>query len=533
MSKITAEELHDSLANKIAEIDNISNVIDTKISVIEEQIYNNEKVSYATENGAVTVSSGFSGYTDNVVIQGKTYKNVRIREYGIVQAEYSRLARIDSTYKEVEPGKEYTYYNFSDKPINVLGLINEVTWSDSYMVPARSKIVITLSANNYLGAILGHYSDGWIAEDLGTFMNSLLIIEGNHINDEAIYFDGIKSFGQDNGFITSYKKLSSNLLEDVTIIPSHYVSALDGTTPEHPGFSYSEEYIEIEGGCDYLLENINAQFAIYDSSKNIISQRWQNTQSLWIKGDNYQSTFVYAMPSNARYIRINLPMVDCKPYALYKVVSDRKHLPVPLRSLPNGVCDAIEKRGNKYVLVKKCNEITLNGSESIGMYLNNGTTAVFAVVHEGPTHKRAMGISDKFCYQMVYNTGAEHFYLESDNAINIEIKISALSSVNETGFIAWLQANPVTIVYELATPEIIDLTDIGVQVFEGETTIIVSASPVSNNISFDVKTSLDSKMNTVQDRLTALENSLADKMAGIENNLESCLNSISRIRGVL
>ena len=362
-------------------------------------------------------------------------------------------------------------------------------------------------------------------------MNSLLIIEGNHINDEAIYFDGIKSFGQDNGFIISYKKLSANLAEDITIVQNHYVSCLDGTTPDHTSFSYSEEYIAIEGGCDYLLENINAQFAIYDSAMKIIAQDWYDTQSYWIKGDKYQSTFVYAMPNNAKYIRINLPMTDCKPYGIYKVVSDRKSIPVTLRGLPNGVCDTIEKRGNKYVLVKRCEEIILNGSQSSN-YHSTSTLMIYNISVDIERSSITTLISDK--YKMLSGSGTVEGILYDHSNKRFRITTSkygttANAATAYTAFLADIQANPVTVVYELAQPEIIDLTDIGVQVFEGETTIIVSASPVSNNISFDVKTSLDSKMNTVQDRLTALENSMADKMA----HLESCLDSISRIRGVL
>lgn len=527
MSKITVEELHDSLASKIAKIDNINNVI-------ENQIYNNEKVSYATENGSVIINSEFSGYADNVVIQGKTYKNARIREAGIVQTEYSRLARIDSTFKDVEPGKEYTYYNFSDKPINVLGLINGATWSDNYIVPARSRMVIILSANNYLGAILGHYSDGWTANDLGTFMNSLLIIEGNHINDEAIYFDGIKSFGQDNGFITSYKKLSANLAENITIIPNYYVSSNDESTYSHTSFSHSEEYIEIEGGYDYLLENINAQFAIYDSSKNIIPQKWQDTVSYWIKGDNYQSTFVYTMPSNARYIRINLPIENCKPYALYKVVSDKKKLPITLRSLPNGVCDTIEKRGNKYVLIKRCGEAHFNGgnNENWALDTTKTNTQVFRLLNlDSFADRFKLGSNDAYYCNMFTSVYIEGdcekiaFDPEVTDTIYIAINKARLTSVNVATFKQWLQANPIRVVYELEEYEVIDITDIGVQVFEGETTIIISASPVANNISFDVKISLDSKMNIAQDRLTALENKMA--------YLKSCLDSIAKIRGVL
>lgn len=530
MSKITTEELHDSLSSKIAEIDNISNIVDTKLSVIENQIYNNEKVSYITENSIVAFSSDFNGYTDNIVIRGKTLNNVIEGYKADANGEVDRLY-LSVSYEPTNG--TYTIINTSSKTIIVSINNTDNTWNRDVHVSTGISVQ-TLSATEKMTVVHARFTEGWTLNDISTLEKSVFILEGDYPNIETKSFRGIKSFGQDNGFIISYKKLSANLAENITIIPSHYVSGMDGTTPDHTNFSYSEEYIEIEGGYDYLLENINAQFAIYDSSKNIIPQDWNDTTSYWINGDNYQSTFVYAMPSNARYIRINLPIENCKPYALYKVVSDKKDLPVTLRSLPDGVCDTIEKRGNKYVLVKRCGEIVLNGSENNILLERTGTNTLgFVIKNVLTSHKNTWNsiLSDKFKVQVVYGQDLEGIQSNTGNPtwIHIGINKTKLATQDLNGFKTWLQSNHTTVVYELANPEIIELTDIGVQVFEGETTIMVSASPVANDISFDVKTSLDSKMNTVQDRLTALENNITNKMA----YLESCLDSIAKIRGVL
>lgn len=541
MAKITPEELHSSLLNKINEIDNINNVIDTKLSVIENQIYNSEKVSYTTEDGVVAFNSDFNGYTDNVVIQGKTLNNIIEGYSEDTKGEVDRLY-LNISYEPTNG--TYTIINTSSKKIIVSINNTDNTWNRDVHVPTGASVQ-TLSATEKMTVVHARFTEGWTLNDISILEQSVFILEGDCSNIETKSFRGIKSVSQDNGFIISYKKLSTNLVDNITIVPSHYVHSMDGTTPDHTAFSYSEEYIEIEGGYDYLLENINAQFAIYDSSKNIIPQDWNDTTSYWINGDNYQATFVYAMPSNARYIRINLPIENCKPYALYKVVSDKKDLPVTLRSLPNGVCDTIEKRGNKYVLVKRCEEIVLNGSENDILLERTGTNTLgFVIKNILTSHKNTWDsiLSDKFKVQVVFQQDLEGIQSNNNNPkwIHIGIDKTDLATQDLNGFRTWLQSNPVTVVYELASSEIIELTDIGVQVFEGETTIMVSASPVANDINFDVKTSLDSKMNTVQDRLTALENSMINRLTALENSmanemayLESCLDSIAKIRGVL
>ena len=44
---------------------------------------------------------------------------------------------------------------------------------------------------------------------------------------------------------------------------------------------------------------------------------------------------------------------------------DKKQISTTLRSLPNGVKDTIEKRGNKYVKVQRCGEVILDGNVNV------------------------------------------------------------------------------------------------------------------------------------------------------------------------
>ena len=145
-------------------------------------------------------------------------------------------------------------------------------------------------------------------------------------------------------------------------------------------------------------------------------------------------------------------------------------LDAPLISLPDGTKDEIVN--NK--LIKRCGQFTLNGSEdnfsihgdggAIGDYirfrfplpLNADTSGTGSVIKN-----YCIGLNDTFKY-VVDTPGSDYKSYEeaiySGAAINsvsigyCSILKSRLVSANENGFKSWLKANPIKIIYKLATP---------------------------------------------------------------------------------
>lgn len=125
----------------------------------------------------------------------------------------------------------------------------------------------------------------------------------------------------------------------------------------------------------------------------------------------------------------------------------------PLRALPNGAKDTIE---NGSVIRHIC-EKTINNTTTI-RYLDNldlEKTIVFNIVVDKPLSNIMLCnnfLTNTKGYLILSNTDVEMIQIYTDRNIYIRINKSRLNENNLAGFKTWLQSNPVTVWYELATP---------------------------------------------------------------------------------
>lgn len=125
----------------------------------------------------------------------------------------------------------------------------------------------------------------------------------------------------------------------------------------------------------------------------------------------------------------------------------------PLRALPNGAKDTIE---NGSVIRHIC-EKTINNTTTI-RYLDNldlEKTIVFNIVVDKPLSNIMLCnnfLTNTKGYLILSNTDVEMIQIYTDGNIYIRINKSRLNENNLAGFKTWLQSNPVTVWYELATP---------------------------------------------------------------------------------
>ena len=464
--------------------------------------------SYTTNNGIVDFTCDNAGYVDNVAIEGKTLVNLFSFKKTESSNNNSVWVHINTDYISLFKEVEYTLINTSDKNILVDIYSNDTnSYKRNLLIKANSSIKDTLTSNEHYSKCTGLFSDSWNLSDLSVISSTLIILEGDHTDKPISYFEGLKSVGQgDKIDVLTYPTNNENLItSDVTLHEDYYVSWGTGELVSWVDSSekyYATDYIEVEPNTEYIFANINKNIAYYDTNKTFIPMPLS-------EGYNEKNcTYFYnTSPSNAKYVRLSIKnMYIGKPYmAKGKYICDKKQISTTLRSLPNGVKDTIEKRGNKYVKVQRCGEVTLNGNEQVGMYISNGNTAVFGVIHKGQTHKRGLGICDKLRYHMAYNTGEEHFYLETDNTINIEISLSKLSSANEEGFKTWLQSNPITVVYELETPQIIELPNFNLQTYKGDNALLINSGVIQCDASFDVCEGIRSELDVIKDKVSSLD----------------------------
>ena len=133
-------------------------------------------------------------------------------------------------------------------------------------------------------------------------------------------------------------------------------------------------------------------------------------------------------------------------------------LDAPLRSLPNGTKDEI-KDG---VLIRRCGEYLVTGYENWIKDNDAFDTDTLITFYADTKISASLGtgkaISDKF---IQYSIGSAPFECFNTYATGINLKLlkSKLSSLDVTGLQTWLKANPIKVLYELATPTETILTE--------------------------------------------------------------------------
>ncbi|MFR5946786.1 MAG: hypothetical protein ACLUF8_05180 [Clostridium sp.] len=167
------------------------------------------------------------------------------------------------------------------------------------------------------------------------------------------------------------------------------------------------------------------------------------------------------------------------------------NLPIPLRSLPNNVCDTIE--GN--TLVQRVGKVVLDGSldeeweisNKINNLLNVGFLIESCVNKPRNPNIAYYYFCDKLPNQdtPIADTKTEGIMLHGKKAY-IRIFLDKLDSKDIGGFRTWLSENPVTIYYELAEPIIHDLEIPQLNTSKGAN-IITTENNIKPNMTMKVK----------------------------------------------
>ena len=219
------------------------------------------------------------------------------------------------------------------------------------------------------------------------------------------------------------------------------------------------------------------------------------------------------------------------PYESHKEDKKEILLNEPLRGLPNGVKDTIEKINGEWKIVRRCVEVTLNGSETSWNRNTdlNGTEVLFFYINtkhstslpEGATKSNGNTVHiqcDSFpCYALKDRVNNKNnnieaiIYSDSTNPlIQFHINKSKLTSEDVTGFKQWLSQNPTKVVYELATPIIEDISPVTLQCWKNGTISIDEVIPaetthtVALNKSAQIQKNIE-ELTILRNRVKALE----------------------------
>lgn len=508
MSKITIEEISDSLKNHLNQ--QTANVVS---EYVEDKFLKKDNTKYSTENGIKEFECK-DGYVDNIVIEGETLVN-ELLPFGsvIIGTEWA----INRSFRCLEPNTTYTFFNTYSQPIRV-ELKQDGNLLVTYILEPNSvKSYETITEFNETYITIWN-SDGWTisADNLNIASSYVMAIKGNHTDKSISYFEGLKSVGQgDKIEVLTYPTNNENLItSDVTLYEDYYILWHTGELVSWVDSNekyYATDYIEVEPNTEYIFANINKNIAYYDANKTFIPMPLSEGY-----GEKNCTYFYNTSPSNAKYVRLSIKnMYIGKPYmAKGKYICDIKAISTTLRSLPNGVKDTIEKRGNKYVKVQRCRELVLDGNSKVfNISQASSSTKVYRALLD-VSLKDNKSASKIFCNRFNsyanWNLDEEECYVSINsnegNAVCLKILKSRLEdTMTIEKLSAWLNANPVIIVYELATPITIELPNFNPQTYEGDTTLFLNTGAIQGECSFEVTNDLSSEIETLKDKVSGLD----------------------------
>lgn len=213
-------------------------------------------------------------------------------------------------------------------------------------------------------------------------------------------------------------------------------------------------------------EATSAKVLIYDGGGNYRSYSYISTPDNVSAINNYTCqtddvvvAFVSVGGTGAQFydimVNYGAKFVDYEPFTGFETTT--VELNQPLRELPNGVKDTIENG----VVTRRVGEITYDGSSdenwALGVsygekYVRFSTSAPNLVTSP---YKVGNVICDKFPYRPYEDSSVSpdsEYIIAGSGYIYVLIEKSRLSEPTAQGFKTWLQSNPITVCYELATP---------------------------------------------------------------------------------
>ena len=458
-----------------------------------------------TVGGELELNATKGDYIDNIAIEGETLVNLvdfdvsRANSDGITIRTYFKSAN------RVSNGT-YTLFNNNDKEMFfVTSKISTNEYVEGYTVLPNTPYLLELDSDRQCyGIDFGVTSVGWV-DDASWYTHSnvkAIILEGDHTDKPISYFEGLKSVGQGDSIdIINFVKEGESLYDrsyDDSLIMDEYIEQ----NPNHQNFGTivsnnkmcrSDEFIEVKPNTVYVLPYANGNVTQYDSSKEIL--RVEDSVKYLTGGFTKNISIVELRTSpETCYIKVAMEKVHIGKVEIYESANNSlSEISTTVRSLPNGVKDTIEKRGNKYVKVQRCGEVVLDSTLSWSNGNQQTNTRAFRC-DTFPTLKAKPLSSlycDRFKGKMVegeLQEDSEFIYCNTSGSgvkFFVRMTTSTLGSSDVESFKTWLKTNPITVVYELEEPIMEELPNFNPELFEGENTIILNSGVIQKDMNFN------------------------------------------------
>ncbi|MCE4883712.1 hypothetical protein LW316_09260 [Clostridioides difficile] len=535
----------------------------SKKSILDiENLVEAENIKYTTDTGEYTIENSKKGYITNLNIQGKTLVNLwgnTISDFSLWKTTFSDnkinvttengimyhnffttnysmykpntlYTVIVNIYKNTLPetsgiyvhsiGEEKSIFGnpTTDCTING-GKIGRFKYSFTTLNDLSSCNIALRSIINNDTSIAGH-----------EVSLNMTILEGDYTNTNIEYFKGLQSVGQNKNIeLLTFENDEVNLFNKNGNFKDNYIlqySNGEELVSETNNHKYTLDYIDVESNIEYTFYSCSRNICWYDENKTFIPTPLNER----IIGDK-DIFYVARSPKNAKYLRVtiikDLHNDGNKTIITKRNKHDKKTIPYTLRSLANDIRDEVVYKNNKYYLIKRCEEIILNGDETWGTHtsIEKTNTIVFAtskgIINSNgdacilnsnkfkPVSANILANCDYECIANGGNTGYETM-----------IRISKTKASSLENFKTWLKSNNITVIYPLQTPKEIELNTLNLEQYNNQTKIICNSAIVTS-ISFESTQNLGSHIEVIRETLKEVFQSGVNA----KNNVVTTLNS--------
>lgn len=433
------------------------------------------------ESTKISIENCLKAKVKDLRVEGKTYQNLfkaELSQGHVGNSSTTYDLRVNSEGFSLE---EKTYTLYINTNYQLLLYYDYVNTGSSY-VSWTDKIVWTNSTKtNNIRIMVKKTDNSEITVD--EVIGKIVLLEGDYTNiDLPNSINGIESVTE----------RENNLVNTTTIYESMLESGTIGSLFNPKSNSAYDVYkMEIQPNTEYLFNLVG-----YGQTPWV---RILDKNNITVKSQNLSSTglnYIWSLKteSNFYYLVFNKPKTSTGEFKIYKEqnpyplklkINEENNyinLPIPLRSLPNGVADTIE--GNK--LVQRIGKVTLDGTEEMGFYnASNYIRFTIKMPTEAKAYNKRTAVYAKgYHFEDVKNEDKVIFSSAVEGANRLYIYNYDYKTVND--FKAHLTENPLEVYYELATPIIHDLEVPNISTTKG-TNIITTSNNIKPKLSMKVK----------------------------------------------
>lgn len=517
------------------QINNLNKELD-RVKKLEESTVS----TVTTESDFTTVEATSSGYFEDVKLEGKTLVNLATQptNNGSINHQYATI----STVTNIKTSTEYTYIIYNNGSETLKLYLNNNGGFDWFDLDVEANSTVIGKAKT-LPTIEG---DIWLSlKKAETIEQNLqvVLLEGDYTQNPPSYFEGLKSVGQSattsedgaDEIVVSSVKGDGNLI-DLNNAHSKYCTISNDSIIGTNEYNDVQFYVYLEKGMQYFF-NSNGS---HDSNANIMygMQKGHNASAI-CQGLKNLKTKPFTFIGDTGFYTLHIPNFrgivkeiqlvkgdTPKPYIPHQ--SDKKRLlyyneetqtwgkPI-LREW-----DSIEKHADgKYYYHQRSGEVVFDGSEDEKWWDTSeyGSEGENTLEFRGNANnilrnlEKSNLVCDKFNFVAgLWTKDAEGICCMENNTIDIRMSKSKLSTQDAQGFKQWLQANNVTVVYQLAEEKVYECTNIDLITYANETNFIVESGVLSPKTTLKVHSNISNVVSLLQKKVSLLESNMTKYM---------------------